>query len=475
MVFKISNTQNRYKSLAKDTAIFAIGNFGTKILSFLCVSLYTAYLTTNEYGQADVLKTTVSLFIPVFSLAIAEAVLRFMYDKNANESEIYSISVNFIFFTSVAAIIISSIFCRIFPSLEKYKWYFILIFILTNIEGIFSNITKGKGETRIFAAKGIVYTAVFILSNVIFLTVFKMGLSGYFKSFIIAYAVSDLYMFIRAKIYKLKYSFKFNSSLLSKMLKYSVPFIPASVSWWINSSADKYMITWITGLSDNGIYGIAQKIPTIITMLTGIFTQAWQLSAMQSYEDEDFADYFSEMYRLISTVMICGTAFIFIFNKLIAKLIFNNGFYVAWKYVPMLTVAAVFSSLAGFFASAFTSAKKTNILFISTLVGAVVNIGVNYLLISRIGIFGAAVATALSFLIMVVIRVATMKKIVAVKVFYPKTVLSLTIFLIISLITPLINRCYTVIIIVSVFVMILNIKEFIKMIGNFTEKLFLRG
>ena len=405
---------NKYRNLAKDTAIFAIGNFGTKILSFLCVSLYTSYLTTSEYGEADVLSTIVSLLLPVLTLAISEAALRFLYDKDTDENSIFSICLSIIFSATGLTVCGSIIVSCFIPKLERYFWFFVSIFTLTTIEAIFSNITKGRGKTKVFALKGIIYIAVFIGSNIVLLTVFRLGLNGYFWSYIIAYFCSCLYMYFFSGIYRLKYSYHLDKALFKNMLKYSIPFIPATISWWINSSTDKLIILWLLGPGANGLYSVAQKIPTMITAVTSIFTLSWQLSAMQNYQDEDFGSFFSEMFRLLSSFLLFGTCFVIILNKPIAFLLFKNDFYDAWRFVPMLTVAAIFSTMAGFLASAFTSAKKTNILFISTFVAAVVNIILNYILMVFIGTIGAAIATAISFFIMIIVRLFTIKGIVTI-------------------------------------------------------------
>lgn len=67
----------KYKKLIENSGIFFIANFGSKVITFLLVRFYTEYLTTSEYGVADVITTTVSLAIPIITLCITEAVLRF--------------------------------------------------------------------------------------------------------------------------------------------------------------------------------------------------------------------------------------------------------------------------------------------------------------------------------------------------------------------------------------------------------------
>lgn len=463
---------NRYRHLAKDMGIFAIGNFGTKVLSFLCVSLYTSFLSTSEFGEADVLTTTVSLLLPVLTIAISEAVLRFFYDRDVNENQVVSISVKIVLLASLMSVLIAIVTCQISPKLSKYAPFFVLIFLLNSFESVLSSITKGQGKSKAFAMKGIIYTASFIGSNILFLTVLHWGLKGYLFSYIIAFSISCLYMVFATKLYAYNIFVKTDSGLLHSMLSYSAPYIPATISWWINSSSDKYMLIWLVGSSANGVYSIAQKIPTIITAVTGIFTQAWQLSALQNYEEKDFSDYFSEIFRLLYALLIFGTCAIFIMNKPIALLLFKNDFYIAWKFVPMLTVAAIFSTIAGFLASAFTTTKHTNVLFVSTCIAAAVNIILNYVLILNMGTFGAAVATAISFFVMVVVRVLSMRKFFSIYINYCRVVISVAIVFVTALALPYSGEYYYYIAFgVSALIISVNVKDFILLLKSIIMKL----
>lgn len=469
---------NKYKKLASDTIVFAIGNFGSKILSFLFVSLYTLYLTTSEYGDADLITTTVSLLMPVLTVAIAEGVLRFLCDKNAPVSKIYSIGIGVVFSANVFEILIISIVSLFWPLVHNNYLLFVLLFLFTTLEELLSNVAKGLGKTKVFAAKGIVFSLVFIVANIVFLRFFGFGLTGYLIAHVIAYAVSTLFMFFFGSIFKIRFSFKIDKILLKQIIVYSIAFVPSTIAWWINSSADKYMLVWMLGSSSNGLYSVAQKVPTIIIAITSVVTQAWQLSAMKNYGEKDFNDFFSEIFNLLSTLLIFGVAFIVLINLPLSHFLFKNDFYEAWSFVPMLTISASFSTIAGFLASAFTSAKKTKMLFISTCIAAAINIIINYLLIIIVGELGVAIATAISFMIVVIIRLITMKKIVCLQAdmfafFFNFGILFFCSFIIAY--SKSSSDYYRIAITCFTFVTIFNLKKLIKYIRMFILKFKKRG
>ena len=81
-----------YKKLITNTITFAIGSFGSKILVLLLVPLYTAALSPEQFGTADLIAQTANLLIPLFTFTIAEAALRFGLDAKIREdrAKVYS-------------------------------------------------------------------------------------------------------------------------------------------------------------------------------------------------------------------------------------------------------------------------------------------------------------------------------------------------------------------------------------------------
>ena len=99
---------------------------------------------------------------------------------------------------------------------------------------------------------------------------------------------------------------------------------------------------------------------------------------------------YTEIYRWFYFLCFSAGFAINTIAQPLGILLFAKEYYIAWTYVPPLVIAAVFSSMAGFLAQIFTSAKKTNVLFSSTVVGACLNAILNYLFILEFDTIGAA-------------------------------------------------------------------------------------
>ncbi len=461
----MQETNSKSKRLAKDTILFGISSFGSKIILFLLVPLYTSILTTENYGIADLITTTVELIYPVLTLGISDATLRFALSKDENKKNVLAISLIFIFFSNVILLSCYPLISFLSPKLNEYWLYFILIFFLFNLHNCFSNFMKGINKVKIYAIQGIIQTLAIVTCNILLLVVFKLGLKGYLISIIVGYSIPIIFMFFFGCIFKYISFLNLRKKLFLEMLKYSIPMIPTILSWAIITSLDKYMIIYTNGIGESGIYSVAHKIPTILTAIISIFIQAWQISAITNYGDSDESEYYTKIYRkfdLINTLFAFG---LIIFSRILAKILFDEAYFSACIFVPFLLISSVFSNNASFLASAYRASKKTILLFVSVFVGAVVNVCFNILFIWLFGTKGAAVATALSFFIVWLIRMIFIQKIVRVKINIILTILNYVLLICSALLFTFEWQYFYIVSIACLFgLIVLNFKDLIDMI-----------
>ena len=170
------------------------------------------------------------------------------------------------------------------------------------------------------------------------------------------------------------------------------------------------MITYFMGASENGIYAIAYKIPTVMTILIGIFLQAWQISANQASEDKKIGAYYTQMYKYLDAIVMTMGCVVIIFAKFLIDIMAADAYYIAWKYVPCLVLAICFFSKAQLLGTIYTTFRHTTMAFVTNLVAAVINIIGNFILIHYMGVMGAAIATAISYVALCYVRKIDTKK-----------------------------------------------------------------
>ncbi len=408
---------NRYKYLIKNIGLLTLGQFATKIITFLFTPLYTSLLLTEEYGIYDIYNTTVSLLIPILTVNIFEATLRYSID-GSKKSTSFRIGAKYTLIgcALLCAIVGINVSLKIYPILNRYWYYLVALFVFTAITNLLSSYARGIDRVGTLALSGVIASLTTIGANVLFLVVFKIGIDGYFLSHILGIVMQAIYLSITINPIKtLRISFT-DIEYEKEMRKYSIPLIWNSLAWWINDISDRYIVTAMCGLAANGIYAAAYKIPSMLNIFQTIFNRAWTLSAVKDYDKDDKSGFFTKTYEAYNMLIVVLCSILLLGNKLIARFLFRKEFYTAWEYAPFLLMAIIFGSLSGYIGGVFSAVKDTKIYSYSTGIGAITNIVLNILLINIYGVIGAAIATYVSNVVIWLIRLYNVRKYLTLKI-----------------------------------------------------------
>lgn len=415
---------NKYRKLFSNSLVFAMGNLGSKMITFFMVPLYTRYLTTSQYGKSDVLSTLVSLLTPILTLSIIDAVFRFAMDENSDNSKVLT---NGIFLSLISLVV----FAVVSPIVHQFDYavYVCLLTYMSAIESMFQQFARGIGKSKLYATTGIIMTAATVISNIILIVWQGWALQGYLASMMVAQIVGLLFLFISLRSWKYIHLTAIDIEFLKRMLVYSIPLIPNMVSWWLSNSANKIFISFMLGTAANGIYAVANKIPSLISVFYSIFTQAWQISAVEEFKSKDVGAFFSKVMSATISVLMMGVAILTLWSQLLVRILSTPAYYDAWRIVPWLALAVLFSSVSSFLGTVYTASMKTGKLFTTTIVGALVNVGSNVLLIPLLGVVGAGTGAALSFLVVTLLRFRDSKRFINLKVTWTPFVIAFVIIL----------------------------------------------
>lgn len=399
---------DKYKKLASNTLIFAIGTFSSKILSFLLMPFVTRMMGTGDYGSADLVQQTVNVLIPVVTLQVNSAALRFALDKAVDKSDVFKVGVR----TTLAGFSVFLIFTYPLSKLTINDFhlgdYIILIvsFVLvSSFRQLCQQFVRGSGHVKLYAIDGILATATTLAFTILFLGPFKWGVTGYIVAIIASDACSVVFYFVTAKLYRyINFNKLKDNSITSQMLKYCVPLIPTIILWWIINVSDRYMVTYFISSSANGLYTAASKIPNFVILFSQIFIDAWQLSAVDEYDQEGGRQFFTKVFRVYSGGIFAVASVLILLCQFITKILVAKSYYDSWQFVPILIIATTFSCIVNFLASIYMAEKKNVMSLVTAMSGAVTNFVLNLVFIPRIGANGAALATVCAFLVVFVTR-----------------------------------------------------------------------
>lgn len=456
---------NSYKKLLNNSFIFALGNLGSKIISFILVPLYTYYLTIEEYGTVDLLITTVSMLLPIVSFSVFDGVLRFVMEKNTKDGEVLYNSLLIGLFGFVISLIGIPLllYLNIFNDLLIFLYALLILQIL---ERILAQFSRGSGKTKIFAINGILLTFNTGIFNLFFLVTLKMGVKGYFYSMIIAYIVSILYLALSLKVIQyLKPKHK-NNFLSKELLKYSIPMIPNSLMWWLINASSRFFIRYFVGIEANGLFAVSSRIPALINLVNQVFTQAWQLSAIEEFENTSKSEFYSSVFSYLSSIMFIGVSLIMIAIKPIFSTIFSIDYFMAWQVTPLLLLGTLFSCFSGFLGSIYIASKQTKGIFRTSMYGGIVSLFFNIILIPNFGLIGSGISSFLSFFVIFYIRYLDTKNEIKFNINWKLLLVNLSLILIQYLILLIsINKTVEMTIVITIFVIIIFInKPFLKIV-----------
>ena len=433
---------NKYKNLAFNTVIFAIGTFGSKILTLFLTRLYTTYMGADILGSKELIEASAAFMIPVFSFSMADAILRFGLDKEYDKRQVFSTSIVVQLFGLFVMLLLSPLFSLI-PFIKGYTPW-LMLYVCTSVFRLTcANFIRAKGYVKLFAFDGMLATLTLFIFNIIFISKLDLGIKGFMIAMILSDFCSGLFLWKLAglgKYFSLAYADK---DMIHSMVRFSLPLIPTAVMWTITGFSDRILIKYVdgpagkTGDTAVGLYTAASKIPNLISMVSTIFFQAWNMSAITEHGNKGEGKFYATVYSAYQSIMYIASAFLILLVQPVSRILLNYNnhpeYSKAYVYTPVLVLSVLMMCFNLFFSSIYTASKHTKNSFWTSLVSMVLNVVLNVILIKKFGVHGAVAASFISYLACYLIRVVDARRYIYFKVDHTKTVMNLSILMGMSL------------------------------------------
>lgn len=423
---------NKNKELVKNTIIIFIGKFCTQFITLLLLPLYTHFLSTEDYGYIDLIQTYLTFFIPLILLKIDAGIFRFLIDARKSEEEKNKIITNGIFIMFVE-LIISTILFAVAVKIFSIKYIILIVMNLISLSVLtfLLQIVRGIGKNKQYSFSSIIAAIVTIVLNLIFLVGFHKNGKYVLIASLISNIICTIYLLIVNKILKnvkIKY---IDKKLIKDLLKYSIPMIPNELSWWIVHVSDRTIISYALGVAANGIYSVSCKFSNILSSIFNIFNLSWQESAALHINDTDKDEFFSNVINKVFNLFICFCIGILACLPFVFELLIKDSYREAYKYVPILLLANIFSVLIGLIGSIYVAKKMTKEVAKTTMIAAIINLTIDIALIKVIGIYAAAISTLVSYMLLAIYRYIDVQKYVKVKIPIKNIVVNSIIFILV--------------------------------------------
>ncbi|UNY97882.1 oligosaccharide flippase family protein [Zhouia spongiae] len=454
---------SKSNSLLQKSFIYAIGTFGSKVLAFLLVPIYSYYLNQDEFGYFDIVITGINLLVPFLTLQISDSVFRWLLtNKDEREREnIITNSLILLLFNVVITSLLSFFLFLVYPL--RGQFLVTLVCCSAMVYPYMQQVARGVGKNKLFAFSGLLYTITYLLCNIFFLIYLGLKLEALFYSNILAYVIGSLFLFWRVKL-SIFIKFRcFDFLYIKSLLSYSLPLVPNTISWWLINSASKYIILIFIGVSANGIYAMAGRFPVILVMVNQVFTLAWQEKAIVDHQKKVDKKSYKKILQNLIKIQFSLVAVLSLGSQFMVDFLLSKDYYESWLYMPLLYVSVAFLSFSGFYGAFYLGANKTKEVFLTTIVGGIVNVVLALLLVKLIGLWGIAIASAIGYITLFIIRIKSTKKII--KLNFPwKICIKYGVLLIVSLfVTYIQNEIYSLsFLVLIVLLLIVDNKLLIK-------------
>lgn len=402
---------DKKRDLAKNTVIFFIGKICTQFLSFLFLPLYTAYLTTSDYGVVDLITTYITLLVPVITIQMEMAVFRYLVDAREDEQKIKTIISNVLCIAlSLTCLFIVGYFILTKFISFSYSYLILLNIIFCIINSLFLQIARGFGKNKVYSISCCITGVITILLNVILIVFCKMGATGMLGAVIVANLTSAIYLFISLKIYKYVVPSMVEKKQMKLLAKYSLPLVPNGISWWIVNASNRTVISIFLNVGANGIFAVANKFATVFIGAFNIFNLSWTESAALHIHDKDRNEFFSDMINLIFKIFSSLCILIIVCMPFLFPILIDGKYSEAYMHIPILMIATLCNIMVGLYSAIYIAKKLTKQVAITSIVSAIINVGINVICIQFIGLYAASFSTLIAYFCMMVYRHFDLKK-----------------------------------------------------------------
>lgn len=377
--------------------IFAIGVFFTKIISFFFVPIYSKYLSAQEFGDVDILTTSASLAIPIFTLAITEAVIKYGIDDKSDLKKVFSTCLIITLFGTVTMSLSLLVIGQYIYS--DYLLVTILFFTTECLFLFLQAFAKALKNTVAYVISSIIYSVISTILIIVFIVIKDFGVNGYMIGMSAGTLAAIIYLSIVCKTWKYLSLKSVNKNSLFKMISYSAPLALSNVGYWAITGSDKYITKILMGDDATAYLSMIHKIPTLCTLLFSIFNYAYAMSALKDHQiteetTKEDTIFYSKLFNYVILMLVFGCLLVSFLSQGIASL-YANIYWSYWIYIPLYSFGVVLGSFRSFYTSIYCVKEKTIKIMGIIFVGAAINIILCYTLMkyTGLGLWATAIST----------------------------------------------------------------------------------
>jgi O-antigen/teichoic acid export membrane protein len=398
------------RRLATTGAAYTAASVLSKLIAVALLPLYTRYLTTADYGAAEVMFAAVVMASIVIRFGLIEALLRFYYQEDEDPAEVVASSFAALFWLSTIAALVALPFAgpisdalltekaaRAVSGPDLARIAIGGLWVLTMVEYL---LTLFRLEER--ARAYFVTTIVNVLAAIGLTVVLVVGRNEGARGLLLgSYASGAAVTLVLIAIHWRRLSLRFDRALLRRMTRFGLPTMPAELSLYALNFVDRIVIVRSLGLAEAGLYSVAVKFAQGVNVLVRGFQLAWPPLAYSIREDGEAR----RVYAAIVTWFVAGCAFVvtgmWLFSRWIARILAAPQFFDSYEAVGLIATGVTLYALYMVLVVILGRTGRTEFNLPATLAALLANVALNIVLVPPLGIVGAGLALVASYLVVV--------------------------------------------------------------------------
>ena len=389
------------RRLARHSAIYGVGGLVSRILATLLLPLYTHYLPPGAYGQVELVTAATAVLAIVLQLGIASAFFRFYFDAKETAAKLTVVRTSFWFTMgmSTLGLVLGLVFAAPFSDWLNLHSSMLVraaavgLWAQTNYQQL-TALFRVEERSTAYAIASVANVLVTVAAMVVFVAVFHWGAVG----LVVGNFTGTLVVYVALVAYRTEQlGLEFDRTLFRQMQSFGMPLVPSALALWVINFVDREFVSWYKGNAEVGVYSAAIKIASVITFVMIAFRTAWPAFAY-SIEDDREA---KRTYAYVLTYLLAFASWVALALGALApwwtRLLTDPRYQRAQEGVALLAFAG--AVYAGYTVLAIGSgrARRTQLNWVVTGAGAAVNVALNFWLIPRYGMVGAAISTLAAY------------------------------------------------------------------------------
>lgn len=374
------------------------------ILGVAGVAIFTRLFATDQYGLYTLALTAVTIVVALLAGWLQQSVLRYQprYSNEGREAEFAAklntlLWVSTLAFTALSAAIYA-LFSHSIPFEGNVYAAGTGLIAVWMVFAIYNTLFQARMQSKRYARYQMAFATgrlVFSVGLVLIVTrdalclIIGMG---------VAYAVLILPMMKDLGLLNLRAAWgRFDREFTRRFASYGIPVVGWALGNKVLELSDRFLIGMFRGPSEVGVYGANYNLVSMAMLFVAgpmlLASEPLVINAWEQGAKGRIRDVISMFSRLFLLAAVPVATFLGVFAAAIARIVFGEAFQEGYVIMPLVLAGLVFWNFGLQGQNGLKLVEKTGFLFLMVLVSALVNIGLNLILIPRYGYMGAAVST----------------------------------------------------------------------------------